>query len=65
MNSQIPTKIVPPPTPDFREKFTEYKLQTSKEILVLKVESFEAAIRPKGENYSRDNKKIHNQLSIF
>lgn len=65
MTLQIPTKNETPPSHHFSEKFIEYKLQTSKEVLVLKLESFESAILPKGENYSRDNKKIVNQLSIF
>lgn len=61
METQILTKN----NPHSKEIFKEYKLTTSKDIVILKVETFEEATRPKGENYSRDNKRIKNQISLF
>jgi hypothetical protein len=62
--TSIPTKHMPAPGTIFFEKYKEYPLTNSKEILILKVEPFEIAIRPKSENFSRDNPKINNQIIL-
>jgi hypothetical protein len=46
-------------------KTKAYPLRNSKEVLILKIESFNDAIRQKDTSFSFDNPKINNQYSLL